>query len=131
MRCWHYLRLVRPVLQPKQKTKEASPVETEAQTVEDNSSIAVLMSPAAKKLIEENSLVPNTIKSTGKDGRVTKEDVLKHLEEKPSETPSPAPSAQSEAVLSESAAVRGARAEEKSSNDTASCQSCRTPISGN
>ena len=87
--------------------KEAA---VKSQTVEDNSSVEVLMSPAAKKLIEENSLKPNAIQSTGKDGRITKEDVLNHLEQgatKPSEvsiastdSATPAP-------------VKGARAEER------------------
>ena len=66
---------------PAVKTEAAaSPSEAETQAVEDNSNVEVLMSPAAKKLIEENSLSPNSISSTGKDGRITKEDVLKHLE---------------------------------------------------
>ena len=37
------------------------------------------MSPAAKKLIEENNLNPNNVPSTGKDGRITKEDVVNFL----------------------------------------------------
>jgi len=41
----------------------------------DNSGLEVLMSPAARKLIEENKLDPNSVPSTGKDGRITKEDV--------------------------------------------------------
>ncbi len=66
---------------PAVKTEAAAnPSEAETQAVEDNSNVEVLMSPAAKKLIEENSLSPNSISSTGKDGRITKEDVLKHLE---------------------------------------------------
>lgn len=40
----------------------------------------VLMSPAARKLIEENNLHASGITSTGKDGRITKEDVLNHLQ---------------------------------------------------
>ena len=36
-------------------------------------------SPAASKLIKENNLNPSTIAATGKDGRVTKEDVLNRL----------------------------------------------------
>jgi 2-oxoglutarate dehydrogenase E2 component (dihydrolipoamide succinyltransferase) len=47
--------------------------------VADNSNVEVLMSPAAKKLIEENNLDPNTVPSTGKDGRITKEDVVNFL----------------------------------------------------
>ncbi len=53
---------------------------TESKVAEDNSAIEVLMSPAARKLVDEHSLDPNAINSTGKDGRVTKEDVLKHME---------------------------------------------------
>ena len=37
------------------------------------------LSPAARKLIEENNLTVNEICGTGKDGRITKEDVLIHL----------------------------------------------------
>jgi len=39
-------------------------------------------SPAAAKLMEENSLSVSDIKGTGKDGRITKEDVLKAIEAK-------------------------------------------------
>jgi 2-oxoglutarate dehydrogenase E2 component (dihydrolipoamide succinyltransferase) len=62
----------------KSETRQDNPAK--AAPVEDNSSVEVLLSPAAKKLVEENSLEPNSVKGTGKDGRVTKEDVLKHLE---------------------------------------------------
>jgi 2-oxoglutarate dehydrogenase E2 component (dihydrolipoamide succinyltransferase) len=93
--------------------KQANPPVVEKQAVEDNSNVEVLMSPAAKKLVEENSLSPNSIKSTGKDGRITKEDVLKHLEEKTSETPTLATSIESDTVISEPAPAKGPRAEER------------------
>jgi len=93
--------------------KAASPSALESQVVEDNSNVEVLMSPAAKKLVEENSLSPNTIKSTGKDGRITKEDVLKHLEGKSNEVPVSPTSIQSGSVVSDPSPVRGARAEER------------------
>jgi 2-oxoglutarate dehydrogenase E2 component (dihydrolipoamide succinyltransferase) len=38
-----------------------------------------LLSPAARKMAEENNLDVTAIKGTGKDGRVTKEDVVNHL----------------------------------------------------
>lgn len=38
-------------------------------------------SPAVRKLLDEHHLDTSQIKGTGKDGRVVKEDVLKHLEE--------------------------------------------------
>ena len=44
------------------------------------------LSPAARKLIEENSLVVNEISGTGKDGRITKEDVINHLSAQSSTT---------------------------------------------
>lgn len=39
----------------------------------------VIMSPAAKKLVQENNLDPASISASGKDGRLTKEDVVAHL----------------------------------------------------
>lgn len=49
---------------------------------EDLSESSVLMSPAARKLVEENNLEPSSIKATGKDGRVTKEDVVNFMDQK-------------------------------------------------
>jgi len=65
-----------------------------------------ILSPAARKMAEENNLDPNSITGTGKDGRVTKEDVVAHLERGASaspaavETPKPAeaPEVQGERV---------------------------------
>ncbi|HTQ98935.1 MAG TPA: 2-oxoglutarate dehydrogenase complex dihydrolipoyllysine-residue succinyltransferase, partial [Candidatus Acidoferrum sp.] len=45
----------------------------------DKSNLEVLMSPAARKLIEEKNLDPNSVPSTGKDGRITKEDVVNFI----------------------------------------------------
>jgi len=50
----------------------------------------VIMSPAARKIAEENDISPSDIAATGKDGRVTKEDVVNHLK-----GGSPAPAAES------------------------------------
>ena len=46
------------------------------------------LSPAVKKLVEENNIDPNLIKGTGKDGRLTKGDVLAYLENPVSVMPS-------------------------------------------
>jgi len=59
-------------------------------------------SPAAAKLMRENELSPEDVKGTGKDGRITKADVLKALENRQSapaatETPSKAEAAPAEA----------------------------------
>ena len=47
-----------------------------------------LLSPAARKIIEENALQVSQIKGTGKDGRITKEDALNAVSNK--STPAPA-----------------------------------------
>lgn len=39
-----------------------------------------VISPAAKKLIEENNIDPGKLSGSGKDGRITKEDVVNFLE---------------------------------------------------
>ncbi len=49
-----------------------------------------ILSPAARKLAEENGLNPNAIAGTGKGGRVTKEDVVAAVEAKKS-APAAAP----------------------------------------
>ncbi|MBN4052371.1 2-oxoglutarate dehydrogenase complex dihydrolipoyllysine-residue succinyltransferase [Sphingobacteriaceae bacterium AH-315-L07] len=60
---------------------EASPAAVEA-TVESsgNSQEAGLPSIAAKKIIEENNLNAGDIQGTGKDGRITKGDVIEKIE---------------------------------------------------
>src|SRR5690554_7537668 len=39
-----------------------------------------ILSPAARKLADENNVDPAAVKGTGKDGRVTKEDVQNHVD---------------------------------------------------
>lgn len=50
------------------------------------------LSPAVKKLIDENGLDPSMISGSGKDGRIVKGDVLAVLEAKGAAAPAPAPS---------------------------------------
>ena len=64
----------KPVEKPAEKPAEASAPPSEAP-----------LSPAVRRLVDENNLDPNTIAGTGKDGRLTKGDVLSAME-----TPSPA-----------------------------------------
>lgn len=45
------------------------------------------LSPAARKIAEENALDPASIKGTGKDGRVTKEDAMAAVANKPAAAP--------------------------------------------
>ena len=52
-----------------------------------------IVSPAAKKLIEESNLDSEVIEGSGKDGRITKEDVVSHLA---AEAPIPSSSLEAE-----------------------------------
>ncbi|MCR8922910.1 2-oxoglutarate dehydrogenase complex dihydrolipoyllysine-residue succinyltransferase [Dasania sp. GY-MA-18] len=61
---------------------EAAPAAAAPAVAETNNS-GDKISPAARKLIKENSLNVDDIKATGKGGLVTKEDVVKHLSSAP------------------------------------------------
>jgi 2-oxoglutarate dehydrogenase E2 component (dihydrolipoamide succinyltransferase) len=75
---------------------------------------AQTMSPAVRRAVLEHGVDPSTIKGTGKDGRLTKEDVLAAAEAKakgpaPASAPTPAPAPVAAPVASGS----GARGEER------------------
>ncbi|MFU7529609.1 2-oxoglutarate dehydrogenase complex dihydrolipoyllysine-residue succinyltransferase [Qipengyuania sp. ASV99] len=52
---------------------------------------AVTMSPAVRRAVLEHGVDPSTIKGTGKDGRLTKEDVLEAAKAKSAPAPAPSP----------------------------------------
>jgi 2-oxoglutarate dehydrogenase E2 component (dihydrolipoamide succinyltransferase) len=52
---------------------------------------AAKLSPAAKRLVEENQLNATSISGSGRDGRITKGDVVQHLSGKPEPAPTPPP----------------------------------------
>ena len=58
---------------PKQEQVEKTPSELPAES-------DPILSPAAKKLIQENGIDADSVAGTGKGGRITKEDVVNHLE---------------------------------------------------
>lgn len=67
----------------------AAPAAAPAASGED-----AILAPAARKLAEENGIDPNSVKGTGKDGRVTKEDLVAAIEAKksaPAAKPAAAP----------------------------------------
>jgi len=70
---------------PTENLVEAEP-EEEAEAVGE-----CFASPAARKLIEENTLDTSAIIATGKGGRVTKEDVINHMKDQKAPTPVAAP----------------------------------------
>ena len=66
---------------PAQSNTEAEPTkEPQSNAAPAAGSAELMISPAAKKLIEENKLDSAAIAGSGKDGRVTKEDVLRSLD---------------------------------------------------
>ncbi|MBK1851716.1 2-oxoglutarate dehydrogenase complex dihydrolipoyllysine-residue succinyltransferase [Marinobacter sp. 1-4A] len=64
----------------KKETKESQSDKGEAKEEQSQDSGDAILSPAARKLAEENNVDPSSVKGTGKDGRVTKEDVQNHVD---------------------------------------------------
>lgn len=81
-----------------------------AQTAEAETAGDLTLSPAVRRVVLEKGVDPSTIKGTGKDGRLTKEDVLKAAEAK---APAEAPAAPAPAAAPAAAAPAGARREER------------------
>ena len=75
---------------------------------------AAKLSPAAKRLVEENKLNATSIPGSGRDGRITKGDVVQHLSGKPEPAPTP-PSPPSPARVAAAAApaAPGGRTEQR------------------
>ena len=72
-------------------TKEAKPEAAEAKPAAAGDK---LVNPAARKMASENNINAADVSGTGKDGRVTKEDVANHLKSAPASAPAAkAPSA--------------------------------------
>ncbi len=67
---------------PAPKAKEQAPAPSDA---------SAPLSPAVRKLLADNALPPEAVAGTGKDGRITKADVLGHLEAAAAAPPAPAP----------------------------------------
>lgn len=87
--------------------------EAEADSDSDNdigtNSKADALSPAVRKLVEENDLDPSDIKGTGKDGRLVKSDVQDYLKQQEEASSSKAKAADSSASSSKSASEGSAK----------------------
>lgn len=67
-------------------------------------------SPAAGKILREGDVEPTTVSGTGKDGRITKDDAIRAVENKPSApAPSPTPYTQSADSAQLRTVIAGAR----------------------
>ncbi|HEX7047021.1 MAG TPA: 2-oxoglutarate dehydrogenase complex dihydrolipoyllysine-residue succinyltransferase [Gammaproteobacteria bacterium] len=83
--------------------KPAAAKEEEEGSSSDGTSAGKPLSPSVRRLVEEHDLDPAKIKGTGKDGRLTKADVLEFMEKGPSkdnkeEKPAAKPSASAPAA---------------------------------
>jgi 2-oxoglutarate dehydrogenase E2 component (dihydrolipoamide succinyltransferase) len=76
------------------------------------------LSPAAKRVVEENKVDPKSVPGSGRDGRVSKADVVNHLAKEPAPAASPppastVPAAVKSAVTAATHSARAARAEQR------------------
>jgi 2-oxoglutarate dehydrogenase E2 component (dihydrolipoamide succinyltransferase) len=79
---------------------------------------AAKLSPAAKRVVEENQVDPKAVTGSGKDGRVSKLDVVNYLSSKDAAAPSapaaaPASAPSSKAPAAPTSSARGARTEQR------------------
>ncbi|WP_263261985.1 2-oxoglutarate dehydrogenase complex dihydrolipoyllysine-residue succinyltransferase [Pseudomonas sp. RIT-PI-S] len=88
-------------------TAAAAPAAAPANADEDP-----LGGPAARKLAEENGIALGSIKGTGKDGRITKEDVVAAVEAKKN-APAQAPAAKPAAAAAAPVTAAGDRVEKR------------------
>ena len=94
---------------PAESKAEAKDDAPKAEAASEAASGDAILSPAARKLAEENSIDPSAVKGTGKDGRVTKEDVQNHV----ASNKSGAPAAAKPAAMPELKVAQGERAEKR------------------
>jgi 2-oxoglutarate dehydrogenase E2 component (dihydrolipoamide succinyltransferase) len=86
----------------------ATPAATEPVATKQGDKSADKSGPAARRIMEENKVNPTEVAATGKDGRVTKGDVIQHLA-KPAADKAASKSAAPAAPL----AAKGARSEQR------------------
>ncbi|KFC02608.1 dihydrolipoamide succinyltransferase [Trabulsiella guamensis ATCC 49490] len=75
----------------KSDAKESTPAQRQQASLEEQNNDA--LSPAIRRLLAEHSLDASAIKGTGVGGRITREDVEKHLAKSPAKAESKAPAA--------------------------------------
>ena len=87
---------------------EAAEEEDEAEGEEEAGKAAGRLSPSVRRLLEEHELDPAAIRGSGRQGRITKADVMDFLDKRPKE-----PGARAAAPATAPTAPRGAREERR------------------
>ncbi|HLN49709.1 MAG TPA: 2-oxoglutarate dehydrogenase complex dihydrolipoyllysine-residue succinyltransferase [Steroidobacteraceae bacterium] len=90
----------------------AAAMATEAKAATPAASAAKL-SPAAKRVAEENKLDPQAVVGSGRDGRVSKSDLVNYLQAKDAPANAPMPPSSSSPAPPMAPSVRGARQEQR------------------
>jgi 2-oxoglutarate dehydrogenase E2 component (dihydrolipoamide succinyltransferase) len=91
----------------------ATPATAHGTEVTDEQAQALRLSPSVRRAVQESGVDPAGLTGTGKDGRLTKEDVAK-AKSSPAAAPAPAPAAApAPAQAPVSAAPKGERSEER------------------
>jgi 2-oxoglutarate dehydrogenase E2 component (dihydrolipoamide succinyltransferase) len=98
---------------PAPAAAKADPAPAPAAASEELLTPAQTMSPAVRRAVLEHGVDPSTIKGTGKDGRLTKEDVLAAAEAKAKGPATPAPAPTPAPAAAAPVATGGARGEER------------------
>ena len=88
-------------------TPAAAPAPAAALVADESSDSPAALSPSVRRAVLEHGLDPATIKGTGKDGRITKEDVAAAAQNKPQAAAAPA------AAAPQASAATGERKEER------------------
>jgi 2-oxoglutarate dehydrogenase E2 component (dihydrolipoamide succinyltransferase) len=104
-----------PQLRGSEHAPEPQPNEDSGES--SASDAVTTLSPAVRRAVLEHHVDPTRIKGTGKDGRITKDDVLAAAETQkatpPAAAPAPAPGPAQPAAPKQAAAVPGERKEER------------------
>jgi 2-oxoglutarate dehydrogenase E2 component (dihydrolipoamide succinyltransferase) len=106
---------------PSGVTTSAQEASGGAQSPVSGATAAAKLSPAAKRVVEQNKLDPNAVSGSGRDGRVSKSDVVNYLSAKdaaPQVLKAPAPAAKTQSPAGAqipvvASAARGPRADQR------------------
>jgi 2-oxoglutarate dehydrogenase E2 component (dihydrolipoamide succinyltransferase) len=93
----------------------AAPAQTAVKSDPPPSTVGGKLSPAAKRVVEENKIDVGSVAGSGRDGRVSKADVVSHMSSKDTAsaaTPA-APSPAKSAIVAATSGARVARAEQR------------------